>query len=160
MFDGLFVWSSYGTGMGGTIGMREARCCRHYLGSHALHIRVVGVGASWRCFQSYIIPFTPSSLCIFLSPLPDSPLVTLARTWRPSRVFWHHLASTLALSKTHWCVYSAPSPLGSRSQQVYFAEIGCDWRYSRDRPKGFDIRMEWICGLFVPLFEVIRLADA
>ena len=36
--DGLFVRPSYGTGMGGTIGMREARCCRH-LGSHALHIR-------------------------------------------------------------------------------------------------------------------------
>jgi hypothetical protein len=38
----FFVWSSFGTGVGGTIRMREARCCGHYLGSHALHIRVVG----------------------------------------------------------------------------------------------------------------------
>ena len=28
--------------MGGTIGMREARCCRHYLGSHTLHNLVGG----------------------------------------------------------------------------------------------------------------------
>jgi hypothetical protein len=52
--------------------MREARCCRHYLGSHALYIRVVGGRlARARRFQipiAYIIPFTPSSACIFLSP--------------------------------------------------------------------------------------------
>jgi hypothetical protein len=77
--DGLFVWSSYGTGMGGTIGMREARCCRH-LGSHALQSGwLVVLGASWKAFPiAYIIPFTPSSPCIFLSPLPDSPLFTPA----------------------------------------------------------------------------------
>jgi hypothetical protein len=73
--DGLSVWSSYGTGMGETIGMREARCCRH-LGSHALSGWLV-VGASWTAFPiAYIIPFTPSSPS---SPLPgDLPLVTLA----------------------------------------------------------------------------------
>jgi hypothetical protein len=65
--DGFFVWSSYGTGMGGTIGLREARCCRH-LGSHALHIRVVGGRLVRFVSNMYIIPFTPSSARIFLFP--------------------------------------------------------------------------------------------
>jgi hypothetical protein len=34
--------TSYVMGMAVPAGMREARCCGHYLGSLALHIRVVG----------------------------------------------------------------------------------------------------------------------
>jgi hypothetical protein len=68
---GVFMWSSYGTGVGATIGISEGRCCGHYLGSHALVIRVVGglVGASHGVFPvAYIIPFISSSACIFFSP--------------------------------------------------------------------------------------------
>ena len=36
--DGFFVWSC----MEDPIGIREVRRCGHMLGSHALHIRVVG----------------------------------------------------------------------------------------------------------------------
>jgi hypothetical protein len=67
----FFVWSSYGAGVGGTIRMREVRCCDHYLGSYALHIRMVGgrLGDSHGAFPvAYIIPFTPSSVRVFLFP--------------------------------------------------------------------------------------------
>jgi hypothetical protein len=78
---GGFMWSSYGTGVGGTIGMSEGRCCGHYLGSHALFTTYPG---GWwaprtRHFQSSISynPLYPIFSVHFLLP-PDSPLVTLA----------------------------------------------------------------------------------
>src|ERR1700679_2883197 len=63
--DEFFVWSSYGTGMGGTIGMGKARSCRH-LGSHAFP------GVWWapraRCFSRLYNPLYPIFSVHFLSP--------------------------------------------------------------------------------------------
>jgi hypothetical protein len=67
--------------------------------------------------------------------------------------------NTSSIQDTLVCILS-PFPALGQGLKLYFAETGCYWRHSRDRPKGLDIRMEWICGLFVPLFEAIQMAEA
>jgi len=139
--DGFFVWSSYGTGMGRDD--REARCCRHYLGSHALHIRVVGGRLCTRRSSAYIIPFTPSSACIFLSPR-----FTARHTRMNMDAVKGFLAplglNTSSIQDTLVCTLRSFPTLG-QGLQLYFAETGCHWWHSRDCPKSLDICMEWIC---------------
>jgi hypothetical protein len=67
--------------------------------------------------------------------------------------------NTSSIHDTLVCILY-PFPALGQGLQLYFAETGRYWWHSRDCPKGFDIRMEWICGLFVPFFEAICLAEA
>jgi hypothetical protein len=57
--------------------------------------------------------------------------------------------NTSSIQDTLVCTLSSFLAL-SQGSQPYFAETGCYWWHSRDRPKGLDIRLEWICGLLVP----------
>ena len=66
--------------------------------------------------------------------------------------------NTNSIQDTLVCMLSSFPALG-QGVQLYFAEAGCYWWHSRDCPKGLDIRMEWICGLFVLLYEAIQLAE-
>jgi hypothetical protein len=67
--------------------------------------------------------------------------------------------NTSFIQGTLVCILRSFPGLG-QGLQLYFAEKGCHWWHSRDYSKSLDIRMEWICGLFVPLFEAIWLAEA
>jgi hypothetical protein len=67
--------------------------------------------------------------------------------------------NTSSIQDTLVCILRSFPALG-QGLQLYFAETGCHRWHSRNCPKGLDIRMEWICGLFVPLFEAIWLAEA
>jgi hypothetical protein len=66
--------------------------------------------------------------------------------------------NTSSIQDTLVCILRSFPTLG-QGLQLSFTETGCHWWHSRDRPKGLDIRMEWICGLFVPLFEAICQAE-
>jgi hypothetical protein len=67
--------------------------------------------------------------------------------------------NTSSIQDTLVCILSSFPALG-QGLQLYFAETVRHWWHSRDCPKGLGIRMERICGLFVPLFEAIWLAKA
>jgi hypothetical protein len=67
--------------------------------------------------------------------------------------------NTSSIQDTLVCILPSFPALG-QGLQLYFAETGCHRWHSRNCPKGLDIRMEWIRGLFVPLFEAIWLAEA
>ena len=119
------------------------------------------MGASWRRFQipiAYIIPFTPSSACIFLSPR-----FTARHTYMNMEAVKGFLAplglNTSSIQDTLVCILcSFPAP--GQGLQLNLTETGCYWWNSRDCPKGFDIRMEWICRLFVLPFQAIWMAEA
>jgi hypothetical protein len=66
--DGFFVWSSYGTGMGGR-SVCVKRAVTAIIWARMSSVSGWLVGASHEAFPiAYIIPCTPSSACIFLSP--------------------------------------------------------------------------------------------
>ena len=68
--------------------------------------------------------------------------------------------TTSSIQDTLVCTLRSFPAMG-QGLELYFAETGCHWWHSRDRPKGFVIRMEWIYRLFVPpLFEAIWLVEA
>lgn len=113
------------------------------------------VGASCEAvLVAYIIPFTPSSACIFLSPR-----FTARHTRMNMEAVKGFLAplglNTSSIQDTLVCILCSFPTLG-QGLQLYFAETGCHWWHSRDCPKSLDIRMEWICGLFVLYFSLRR----
>ena len=60
--------------------------------------------------------------------------------------------NTSSIQDTVVCIFR-PVPFSSDGSELCFIETCCYWRYSRDRAKGLDICMEWICRLSVSHFE-------